>query len=111
MKLIKSTLEAVFETWDDPGDYPNALAQGPLPSYTYLEGLEGKVVVDLCGEDWHGSDELADSDIDSHHPELADILNGVIPSVHEDFSICVYKWDVRLVDGKLEIEAIESETC
>jgi hypothetical protein len=46
MKIISDTLSALVETWDDPGDYPNALAAGPLPSYDYLAGVEGELVVE-----------------------------------------------------------------
>lgn len=28
---------AEWGTWGDPGDYPNGIASGPLPSETYLE--------------------------------------------------------------------------
>jgi hypothetical protein len=46
MKIISDTLSALVETWDDPGDYPNAIAAGPLPSYDYLAGVEGELVVE-----------------------------------------------------------------
>jgi hypothetical protein len=47
MKLVRNTLEAVVERFDDPGDYPNALAAGPLPSYDYLAGVDGDVMGEL----------------------------------------------------------------
>ena len=51
MKEIKNTLEIELDQWDDPGDYPNALAAGPLPSYTFLAGLDGEVQVELTDEE------------------------------------------------------------
>jgi hypothetical protein len=67
MKILHNTLRAVVETWQDPGDYPNALAQGPLPDRKYLAGVDGKLVVELTynemlkliefGWDWFLSNE------------------------------------------------------
>ncbi|NDD54517.1 hypothetical protein EBZ39_11690 [bacterium] len=37
MKIISNDLYCQIERWDDPGDYPNGLAAGPLPSYSYCE--------------------------------------------------------------------------
>ena len=54
MKVLKNTLEPNIEHWDDPGDYPNNVASGPLPSKDSLAGCEGEVVLELTDE------ELAD---------------------------------------------------
>ncbi len=43
MKVISNTLEVSWERWDDPGDYPNGIASGPLPSYDYPI-VEGELV-------------------------------------------------------------------
>ena len=51
MKIISNTLETSIEEWSDPGDYPNAVAQFPLPSYDYIESVEGEVEVELSEED------------------------------------------------------------
>lgn len=37
MKVIHNDLYCRPEWWDDPGDYPNGLAAGPLPSYAYCD--------------------------------------------------------------------------
>lgn len=47
MKTLSDTTEILIERWEDPGDYPNAVANGPLPSYDYVAGIEGDVVVEL----------------------------------------------------------------
>jgi len=47
MKVVANTLEPLIERWDDPGDYPNALAAGPLPSFDYMARLEGEIRVEL----------------------------------------------------------------
>ena len=43
MKVISSTLDLTWESWDDPGDYPNNVAGRPLPSYSYPV-VEGEIV-------------------------------------------------------------------
>ena len=67
MRIIKDTLEPLIETWDDPGDYPNALAAGPLPSYDYFAGFEGELVAELDEEeiDWF----FTSGTLDYPHPE------------------------------------------
>ena len=48
MKIIKNTLKAVLDRWEDPGDYPNALAAGPLPPGPWqVVEIEGEVVLKL----------------------------------------------------------------
>jgi len=51
MKLISDTTEVLIERWEDPGDYPNAVASSPLPSYDYVAGIEGEIVVQLDTKD------------------------------------------------------------
>jgi hypothetical protein len=68
MRTIKNTIE--LETWEDPGDYPNAIAAAPLPSMVVGNG---KIVVELNNsEAYSGSWEDSFSDylneeIDSHY--------------------------------------------
>lgn len=65
MKIISDTLAAVVERWDDPGLYPNSLAQGPLPSYDYVAEVEGEVVVEIEATDFLG--ETLELDYDLPH--------------------------------------------
>ena len=51
MKVIQNTLEPVIERWDDPGDYPNGLAGGPLPSEDYVSEIAGHLIVQLTKEE------------------------------------------------------------
>ena len=46
MIILENNLSVEIETWDDPGDYPNAVAAGPLPS-TSEAVLDGDVVIEL----------------------------------------------------------------
>ena len=48
---IKDTLKEAIGVWDDPGDYPNSLAAGPLPSRKYVEEIDGAVTIDLTAAD------------------------------------------------------------
>ena len=52
MQIISNTLEPVLATWEDPGDYPNSLAQSPLPSYQYVDSVEGEIVLELESSDF-----------------------------------------------------------
>lgn len=45
MKVLSNNLELYWETWSDPGDYPNAIAQSPLPDYQFPV-VEGEIVVE-----------------------------------------------------------------
>ena len=51
MEILSNTLESVIEEWSDPGDYPNAVASRPLPSYQYIESVDGEVCIKLDAED------------------------------------------------------------
>jgi hypothetical protein len=52
MKTLSDDTRVLIETWSDPGDYPNAVAQGPLPSYQYVAGIEGEIKVELTWEEY-----------------------------------------------------------
>jgi hypothetical protein len=49
MKVLSNTLELFWDTWSDPGDYPNAIAQRPLPDYPFPV-VEGEIVVEAENE-------------------------------------------------------------
>lgn len=51
MKVLSNTLEAQWERWEDPGDYPSAAGSGPLPSYDYAESISGEIKLELTAED------------------------------------------------------------
>ena len=55
MKCLKNTLKIEVEVWDDPGDYPNAVAASALKSHASLEST-GELI--LLGED--GDDSIED---------------------------------------------------
>lgn len=55
-RVLVDTLSFDIETWDDPGDYPNGVASGPLPSYDYPV-CEGELIC-LVGTDWESLVEV-----------------------------------------------------
>ena len=61
-QVITNTLETLVERWDDPGDYPNNVASGPLPSYDYIGGMEGELVVELNEEEMNEWNSLENND-------------------------------------------------
>jgi len=109
MKVLSNTLELCIETWDDPGDYPNALASGPLPSYSYIAGVDGILRVELEESDVK---ELQTGDLCSIQDH---ILETVDPTTGLDH-VQVTKWNiVRVpVEGKqvydLTAEDIDSSS-
>ena len=50
MKVIKNTLQAYMETWQDPGVYPSNAGAGPLPDHHYMVG-EGELILEAETQD------------------------------------------------------------
>src|SRR6516162_10687083 len=72
MKTLSNTLSLEIEHWDDPGDYPSGAGGGPLPSYDYVAGVSGEVVIELSSADFEEmieggflSKEVADAIVES----------------------------------------------
>lgn len=75
MKIISNDLYCGIERWDDPGDYPNSLASGPLPSYNYCE-YGGEFIFEAENEDelkeldtvddWVGEWIINECEVDSY---------------------------------------------
>lgn len=57
MKTLSDSLEPLVETWEDPGDYPSNAGSGPLPSYNYLAGMEGELVLELTPDEYREHQE------------------------------------------------------
>jgi hypothetical protein len=95
MKILSDTLKPVIERWDDPGDYPSNAGQGPLPSYDFVAGIEGEIVLELESGDF----------IDGFEEVEYDLPHG----------IKVKKWNVMAKDSKtpvqlmLTVEEFDSE--
>lgn len=92
MKILKNTLKIEVDTWSDPGDYPNALASGPLPSHSYVAGVDGEVVIELDDEDLSAYQECPEdfiNDLDIPLPSrvlsmtlVVDKLEGNVMTLH-----------------------------
>jgi hypothetical protein len=93
VKTIKDELKLELDIWDDPGDYPSGAGSGPLPSYTFVAGVSGKIVVELEDED---TVELpitlatVQAYVDDNPEEVEHGVSG----------LTVAKWVVEKVDGK-----------
>lgn len=59
MKTVSNTVTFDCSVWEDPGDYPNAVAASPLPSFAYCE--YGGVLV-FAAENDEERDSLASID-------------------------------------------------
>lgn len=46
-KVLRDTTDILVDPGDDPGDYPNNVASGPLPSRPFIAGIEGEIKVKL----------------------------------------------------------------
>jgi hypothetical protein len=51
MKILTNALQEHMERWSDPGDYPNGLAGGPLPSRNFVADVTGTVVIECTGDE------------------------------------------------------------
>jgi len=97
MKIISNDLEPIIETWSDPGDYPSGAGGGPLPSYNYLAGCEGEIVLEFDPEDFI---EIMNEEVCGDGPI------DTMPKIY------VKKWDtpiLSLVDGKLRVRLSVAE--
>ena len=87
MKILKNEFSVEMDEWSDPGDYPNGAASGPLPSYDYICGVNGELLLeiepgDLEKEFVHLHDAGAEEELQEMAQEHADIPSG----------ICVTEW-------------------
>jgi len=94
MRILENRFDIEVETWDDPGDYPNALAAGPLPSYQYVCEVPGRLIVQLeFGDDDPGEEAV---EIAQEHADLPD-------------GVTVTKWDMQRDGDKLTFEVADFE--
>jgi hypothetical protein len=82
----------VWERWDDPGDYPNGLAGGPLRSRTFVAEIKGRLVVQFEPKD------LAQIEAETLTREVAqDYLADYPQAPLDSEDVKVTKWDVLQV--------------
>jgi hypothetical protein len=109
MKTILNTLKPILERWDDPGDYPSNAGSGPLPSYDYVEYIDGQIVVEFATEDL----EALDGETVTVRNAVEDWLSDNGSQVEHDVSgLTVKKWLLKKLEGHqatLEVEEFECE--
>jgi hypothetical protein len=88
VNTIENTIEV--EKWDDPGDYPNAVAASPLPSH--LEAY-GTIVVEL---------DETETESGSWENLFSDYLNEEYP--HDGYTI---NWEWKR-EGRMVTAWVES---
>ena len=112
MKIIENTLEVITSVWEDPGDYPNALARGPLPSHLCVEDISGHLLIQIEKsdkenedfEDWKPEEimEYMMEDINIREQGVLITSWQFCPKTHPDsndaadldiWKIIPYKWD------------------
>jgi len=99
-ELLSDTLDVQIDTWDDPGDYPNAVASGPLPSYDYVECVEGEMTFRLTPEEVAEYLEMkGDGEDDT---PVQDFINDTLDPGYPT-GITSAKWEHRLEDDVLTI--------
>jgi hypothetical protein len=107
-ELISNSMELLIETWDDPGDYPSNAGQGPLPSYDYIDGIDGEASFHLTNtelEDIHDAIKCGDTS-----SELQDVLDDFITE-HKCLPLgvrSVSRWDYQLQNTMLVITCSEN---
>ena len=96
----------MIERWSDPGDYPSNAGSGPLPSYDYLDGVDGEVRIELTYE------ELAELRAAKEAGELKDWVDQLDISLPD--GILSATWNVELVMPNiavLTVTEVESDPC
>lgn len=91
LEVIADTLEPIYETWSDPGDYPSGAGSGPLPSYNYVEDFNGEVAVAFDREALGLEPEEA-LDLAAVEEWLADHANEIPTDVA---TLKVSKWIIK----------------
>jgi hypothetical protein len=109
MKIQSITFSPLVEKWDDPGDYPSNAGQFPLPSYYYLEAVEGDVKVKIESTDgdlltFPEYTKLDNGDFEEQHSELYEEVFQHIPA-----GISVFHWEVSRDGDILSVAATEVE--
>lgn len=80
---MSGNLSIDWGRWDDPGDYPNAVASGPLPSYDYVEDIVGDLQFLINNPStivMLSQGAVTNDQIERQDPELFQILEENKPS-------------------------------
>jgi hypothetical protein len=106
MKILSNTLKPVIERWSDPGDYPSGAGSGPLPSYDYVEYIDGQVVIEL------GEVEIGNMEGDLSITSVRDYFSDNAGQIDHDVSgLTVKVWEVFRVEGTTVTLQVEEFEC
>lgn len=109
MKFISDTTKILIEKWSDPGNYPNAVASSPLPSYDYVAGIEGEIMVHLDTKDEFNR-LLHITDEDSIEVWLSEVCDYKLP---DGVLSAKWYWSWKRDDGvwvvRAWVEEVESD--
>jgi len=106
MKITSNTLQLLVETWEDPGDYPNSIASGPLPSYKYIAGIEGEVHAELTPEE---ETELVQLFVETQGSVITEWFEEHGLSLPDGVLSSTAKWDIKFNIGSIIAEVSEVE--
>jgi hypothetical protein len=97
MKIISNDLYCVLEVWEDPGDYPNAIAAGPLPSYGYCE---------------YGGEFIFESENDEDFKELENVEDWVGDWIDNECNIgryCRARYKCSVEGNRCVVTIVDAE--
>ena len=114
MKTIENTLTLEIDTWDDPGDYPSGAGGGPLPSYDFVAGVDGTIVIEIEPSDVDGDPDVQDMVGGRIYPDaIRDWIGDNYSCVDHDIAgLSVRKWSVDKIEGNratLSVEEFDAE--
>ena len=102
MKVLKSKLTLVIDCWSDPGDYPNGLASGPLPSRDFVEDVAGLLTFELEAAD------IGNLEGDTSIAAVQSYLDGNANLIdHGEPGLTVKSWDMHDVQGSVVTVAVK----
>ena len=112
MKLIKDTLKANFDRWEDPGDYPSNAGQFPQPPGPwYAKDVEGEYVVELDGG--HELISLLHTLLGTDGQGFEDVQEYIreeVEAVADDVLVTEWEWEFKFSSsGKATLTLTASE--
>jgi len=96
--LISSNLRANFDRWDDPGGYPNTVAGNALPSFDYVAGITGDLLIFIPSPFPRKKRVLTAHEIQERNPLLSEVLSEVWPLVQETGFTEVEQWLIEPIE-------------
>jgi hypothetical protein len=109
MKILSNTLKPVVERWTDPGGNQYNGAGAPVPSYNYMESIDGQIVLEFGAsdlQDFEGYSQYLSSALVKDW--LSDNAGEIDPDVP---GLTVKKWSVDKLEGNRATLSVEEFEC